>query len=93
MPTSFKKAIGVRSNDALALTYLGFSLNAKAATLNTVAEQKQAYTESLGYLQKAKEADPDRRAANWTYPLYQCYYALYGANDSRTKELESELKH
>ena len=91
--TSFKKAIGVRSNDALALTYLGFSLNAKAATLNTVAEQKQAYTESLGYLQKAKEADPDRRAANWTYPLYQCYYALYGANDSRTKELESELKH
>ncbi len=89
---SFKKAIESRPKDALALTYLGFSLNAKAAGVNTIDEQKKIYTESLGYLQTAKEADPDRRSANWTYPLYQCYYALYGANDSRTKELEGELK-
>ena len=89
----FKKAIAIKADNSVVLTYLGFALNAKASAINgNVAAQKQLYTESMGYLEKAKEVDPNRQQSNWAYPLYQCYYTLYGANDSRTKELESMLK-
>ena len=60
--------------------------------MNNSQEQKKLYTESVGYLEKAKEVDPNREKANWSYPLYQCYYNLYGANDSRTKEMEGMNK-
>ena len=77
----------------MVLTYLGFALNAKASAINgNAAEQKQLYTESMGFLEKAKTIDPTRAQSNWAYPLYQCYYTLYGADDSRTKELEGMLK-
>ena len=89
----FKKAIAIKADNSVVLTYLGFALNAKASAINgNVAAQKQLYTESMGYLEKAKEVDPNRQQSNWAYPLYQCYYTLYGANDSRTKELEGMLK-
>ena len=70
----------------------GYSMNSKAATLATAAEQKALLVESLGYLEKARSLDPDRKEANWSYPLYQCYYSLYGADDSRTKEMEALVK-
>lgn len=90
---AFKKAIAIKDDNSVVLTYLGFALNAKAAGINgNVPAQKELYTESMGYLEKAKQVDPDRIQSNWAYPLYQCYYSLYGANDSRTKELESKLK-
>lgn len=89
----FKKAIAIKGDNSIVLTYLGFSLNAKAQGINgNPAQQKELYTESAGYLEKARDVDPNRQQSNWTYPLYQCYYALYGADDSRTKELESMLK-
>ena len=41
---------------------------------------------------KSPWVDPNREKANWAYPLYQCYYSVYGANDPKTKELEAILK-
>lgn len=90
---AFKKASSIKSDNSIVLTYLGFAINAKAAGLNDANQQKQLYTESMGYLEKAKDVDPNRQQSNWAYPLYQCYYVVYGADDARTKELESLLKH
>ena len=88
----YKKAIAINDKDALVLTYLGFCINSKAQALNTSQEQKSLYTESMGYLEKARDLDPNKERANWSYPLYQCYYTLYGADDSRTKEMEKMVK-
>lgn len=90
---NFKKAITVKpKDDALIYTYLAFCINAKAAACQKAAEQKALMTESVGYLETARDLDPNRQRANWAYPLYQCYYTLYGANDSRTKEMEALVK-
>ena len=89
---SFKKAIDIDTKNTLVLTYLGFCINSKAQGLNNLQEQKKLYTESMGYLEKAKDVDPNREKANWSYPLYQCYYNLYGQNDNRTKEMENMNK-
>lgn len=85
----YKKAIAVNDKDALVYTYLAYCINSKAQDLNNPAEQKNLYTESVGYLEKARNLDPDRSRAKWSYPLYQCYYSLYGSKDSRTKEMEN----
>lgn len=90
---SFKKAIEIDGTNPVVLTYLGFSMNSKAASIeNNVPAQKALYKESMTYLERAKEIDPAREKANWAYPLYQCYYINYSANDPRTKELEDLLK-
>lgn len=89
----FKKAVAIKNDNSVVLTYLGFAINAKASAINgNVVEQKKLYTESMGFLEQAKNIDPNRAQSNWAYPLYQCYYTLYGADDSRTKELEGMLK-
>ena len=89
---SFKKVISVDAKNVIVLTYLGFCINSKAAAINNdVPAQKALYKESMGYLEQAKELDPNREKANWSYPLYQCYYVNYGAADQRTKDLESLL--
>lgn len=89
----FKKASEIDNSNVVVLTYLGFSINAKASQINgNAAAQKTLYKEAAGYLEHAKELDPNREKANWAYPLYQCYYQIYGANDARTKELEAMLK-
>lgn len=90
---NFKKAISVKPNDdALVYTYLAFCLNNKASACQKATEQKAYYKESETYLEKARELDPNRERANWSYPLYQCYYTLYGPNDDRTKEAEALAK-
>ena len=86
----FKKAIVKDDKNVVVLTYLGFCLNAQAGAINgNKAEQQRLYKESEGYLEKARSLDPNREKANWSYPLYSVYYSLYGATDSRTKEMES----
>lgn len=90
---SFKKANEIDGTNPVVLTYLGFCLNSKAATINGDRNaQKEIYKESLNYLERAKEIDPNREKANWAYPLYQCYYLVYSANDPRTQEMEKLLK-
>lgn len=90
---SFKNAIQIDGTNPVVLTYLGFSMNAKAAGIEgNIPAQKALYKESMTYLERARDIDPDRQKANWAYPLYQCYYINYSANDPRTKELEDMLK-
>ncbi|MBM6992718.1 MAG: hypothetical protein I3J02_05555 [Prevotella sp.] len=90
---ALKKAVEIDGSNAVVLTYLGFSINAKASQINGDRNaQKALYKESLGYLEKAKDIDPNREKANWAYPLYQCYYLVYAANDPRTLEMEKLLK-
>jgi tetratricopeptide (TPR) repeat protein len=90
---AFKKAVSIDQTNPVVYTYLGFSMNAMASAINgDRAQQLALYKESMGYLDKAKELDPNREKANWAYPLYQCYYSVYGANDPKTKELEAILK-
>lgn len=91
---SFKKAIALDDKNVVVLTYLGFCINSKATSINNdVPAQKALFKESLGYLEKAKELDPNREKANWSYPLYQCYYVTYGAADQRTKDMEALNKY
>lgn len=90
---AFKKAVSIDQTNPVVYTYLGFSMNAMASVINgDRAQQLALYKESMGYLDKAKELDPNREKANWAYPLYQCYYSVYGANDPKTKELEGMLR-
>lgn len=88
----FKKAVEAKKDEPIVYTYLGFCINSKAAQIQDPAAQKKAFQEGIPYLEKAKELDPKREKANWSYPLYQSYYVVYGANDPRTKELESMNK-
>lgn len=91
--TSYKKVVSIDDKNIMILTYLGFCTNSKAADINgDINMQKNLYKESVDYLEKARALDPNREKANWSYPLYQCYYVLYGANDARTKELENMIK-
>ena len=90
---ALKKAVEIDGTNPVVLTYLGFSINAKASQINNDRPaQKKLYQESMGYFEHAKEIDPNREKANWAYPLYQCYYLVYAANDPRTLELEKMLK-
>ncbi len=86
----YKKSIAKDGKNVIVLTYLGFCLNAQAAKDGvSKAEQQKLYKESEGYLEQARSLDPNREKANWSYPLYAVYYSLYGAADSRTKEMEA----
>lgn len=90
---AFKKAIEIDGTNPVILTYLGYSINSKAAQVNgDRAAQKALYKEAMGYLERAKEIDPNRERANWAYPLYQCYYLVYAASDPRTLEMEKLVK-
>lgn len=86
-----KKANSIKPN-ALVLTWLGFCNNNKAATLQDVKQQKTLLAETQGYLEKARELDPNQQEANWSYLLYNTYYNLYGADDARTKALDPNNK-
>lgn len=85
----FKKSVAKDGKNVIVLTYLGFCLNAQAAKDGVSrADQQKLYKESEGFLEQARSLDPNREKANWSYPLYAVYYSLYGAADSRTKEME-----
>lgn len=89
---NLKKATEVNDKNALVYTFIGFCLNAKASGLESLDAQKNVYKESEKYLEKARDLDPDVQEAKWPYPLYQCYYSLYGPDDERVKEVEKLVK-
>lgn len=89
---NLKKANEIDPSRSIVYTYIGFCINSQAAGLATYEEQKEQLKESVVYLEKAREMDPYCDESNWKYPLYQCYYTLYGADDSRTQELEAALR-
>ena len=88
----YKKAIEIDPKKSIIYTYVGFCYNSKAADAQDDATMKSLLKESVVYLEKARDLDPNRDEANWAYPLYQCYYTLYGEADSRTQELSSLVK-
>jgi tetratricopeptide (TPR) repeat protein len=101
----FKKALATQPDNAQILTYLGAcQLDRGSAAENraagktgrvpqaAMAQITPIYEEALGYLQKAKELDPNKEKANWGYPLYRCCYQLYGENDPRTQAAEADTK-
>lgn len=101
----YKAALETDGKNVVVLTYLGYSINAKAQEVNDKLSNKNGsiskenldkvkamFQESMGYLEKAKELDPEREKANWVYPLYSCYYVVYGANDPKTKDMEALTK-
>lgn len=88
---AFKKSSETNER-AIVYTYMGFCVASKANECQDAAQQKTMWEEALVYLEKARALDPDRQEANWSYPLYSCYYNLYGENDSRTKEIEALVK-
>ncbi len=82
----FKAAAAVK-DDALILTWMAYCNNNKAAGIENEAQQKAILEETCGYLEKARQLDPNQERANWKYLLYNIYYNLYGENDSRTQEV------
>ena len=99
----FKKALSTQPDNAQILTYLGAcQLDRASAAANRAAGKtgrvpeaamsqiRPIYEEALGYLQKAKQLDPNKEKANWGYPLYRCNYQLYGDDDPRTKAAEAD---
>ena len=85
----FKKAHEIDPKKSMVCTFIGYCINSKAAGVADNAAQKKLLEESASYLEKARDLDPTCKESNWSYPLYQCYYTLYGENDSRTKEVKA----
>ena len=98
----FKKALATQPNNAQVRTYLGACLLDKAAQAEDRAagrtgrvspqamEQiRPIFEEARENLEMAKQLDPNKEQANWAYPLYRCYYSLYGEDDQRTKDAEA----
>ncbi|MBQ6162329.1 MAG: tetratricopeptide repeat protein [Prevotella sp.] len=85
---SFKKALEIAPEDPLILTYVGYTYGDMAREKDTEAEVKAMFSEAVPYLEKARQLDPTQEKARWSLPLYNCYYILYGENDTRTKEME-----
>lgn len=102
---NYKKAIEIQPDNAQILTYLGACLfdkaqkaeeKAGAATGQIPAAAKAqiepVFKEAEGYLEKAKQLDPNREKSQWAYPLYRVYYRLYGPQDAKTVEAEALTK-
>lgn len=86
---SFKKAIASRADNPSVYVCVATCYNNKAAAADNDADIIANLKESLPYLEKARELDPDHSRTNWPYLLYRAYYNVYGENDARTKEVQA----
>lgn len=86
------EALKIQPENVVVMTYLGACLNVKASNLQDPNGRKVVYQESIKYLDKAKQLDPEKAQANWGYNRYQAYYGYYGANAPETKQAEKESK-
>ena len=96
----YKKAFEIDPTYVVAAYQAGVCLNSKAIEMkdqladkktgmltNANADKiKAVLNESKGYLEKVREADPNREQVNWAYALYQVYYSL------QDKEKVAELE-
>ena len=97
---SYKKAIEIDPTFVQCLFNAGVCLNSKAIDLkDQLADKKTGgltkenadkvkviLNESLTFLERAKEIDPNREKVNWAYPLYQIYYSL--GDTAKSNEME-----
>lgn len=88
-----KKALEIQPENGTIMVYLGACLNVKASNLQDPNGRKVVYQESIKYLDKAKELDPEKKQYNWGYNRYQAYYGLYGPNDPKTKQAEADSQN
>lgn len=88
-----KKALEIQPENGAIMVYLGACLNVKASNLQDPNGRKVVYQESIKYLDKAKELDPEKKQYNWGYNRYQAYYGLYGPNDPKTKQAEADSQN
>lgn len=101
----FRKALVSMPDNPQVLTWLGACLldratqaedraAGKSGRVSAAAESqiKPIFEEAQVHLEKAKQLDPNREKSKWAYPLYRCYYRLYGAEDQRTKDAEAFTK-
>ena len=98
---NFRQALQANPNESQVLTFLGACLLDKASkaeekikgriTPEAKKELNKYYEEAKDNLEKAKSLAPNDKSS-WGYALYRCYYALYGANDDRTKAAEADSK-
>lgn len=96
----YKKAFEIDPSYVAAAYQAGVSLNSKAIALkDELADKKTGMlttanankikailTEAKDFLEKVREADPDREQVNWAYALYQVYYSL--GDNAKASELE-----
>ncbi|MBP5257526.1 MAG: hypothetical protein J6Z41_02135 [Prevotella sp.] len=80
----FKKVLAATPDNSQVNTFIGFSL----VNQGVETENKALFEEAVSYLEKARQIDPERQLANWAAPLRQAYYNLYGAEDSRYKDVD-----
>lgn len=90
---NLKKALEIQPENGAVMVYLGACLNVKASNLQDPNGRKVVYQESIKYLDKAKELDPEKKQYNWGYNRYQAYYGLYGPNDPKTKQAEADSQN
>lgn len=97
----YKKAAELDPSYVAASYQAGVCLNSKAIELKdkladkktgmltkeNVAKVKEILNEAKGFLEKVREADPNREQVNWAYALYQVYYSL--GDNEKAKELEA----
>ena len=101
----YKKAFEIDPTYVAAAYQAGVALNSKAITMkdeladkktgmltNADADKVKAVLgEAKEYLEKVREADPDREQVNWAYALYQVYYSL--GDTEKAAELEKILEN
>ena len=86
---SFKKSLEIDPNFIEVQYNVGASLVLQATAMKdqlsgatgrlnaaNAEKVKAVYNEAKTYLEKIKEADPNREKVNWAYTLYQVYYGL-----------------
>lgn len=87
----FKKAVAVRTENASIYDCIGTCYNNMAAADPDADDAivRGHVENAIKYLELARKYDPNQQQCRWAYKLYSCYYALYGENDARTKEIQA----
>lgn len=70
-------------DDALALTFLGFCYNNKAAAQQDVAQMKALFEQAKECFEKARDIDPNQQRASWSYMLDNTNYNLERLNGGK----------
>ena len=70
-------------DDALALTFLGFCYNNKAAQQQDVAAMKGLFEKAKECFEKARDIDPNQQRASWSYMLDNTNYNLERLNGGK----------
>lgn len=70
-------------DDALALTFLGFCYNNKAAAQQDVTAMKGLFEKAKECFEKARDIDPNQQRASWSYMLDNTNYNLERLNGGK----------